>query len=210
MTSFSKLPACLPAPCAVVSADECRRGMCSHESSIKRAKKLLRPAWSWPKGVPCRNRWKCRLPHRRRSILRLLPRQPTITRWSRKISACCAWMIWHRLPEIAGLPSNTGCMPMFYASGRIAAPAFTRTSRLPARTPCWGARWRFMRPATPDAFLGQKAALVGYAPSGTGWLASKLRKTLRPEINAYLMRNHGVVCCGPTLGETVARVEALE
>jgi L-fuculose-phosphate aldolase len=24
------------------------------------------------------------------------------------------------------------------------------------------------------------------------------------------MRNHGALCCGPTLGETVARVEALE
>ncbi len=58
--------------------------------------------------------------------------------------------------------------------------------------------------------LGQKAAFVGYAPSGTGWLASKLRKALRPEINAYLMRNHGALCCGPTLGETVDRVEALE
>ncbi|MGA3160732.1 MAG: class II aldolase/adducin family protein [Terracidiphilus sp.] len=58
--------------------------------------------------------------------------------------------------------------------------------------------------------LGQKAAFVGYASSGTNWLASKLRKALRPEINAYLMRNHGVICCGPTLGETVARVEALE
>jgi L-fuculose-phosphate aldolase len=61
-----------------------------------------------------------------------------------------------------------------------------------------------------QAILGPKAALVGYAPSGTSWLASKLAKTLRPGINAYLMRNHGVVCCGPTLGETVARVEALE
>jgi L-fuculose-phosphate aldolase len=58
--------------------------------------------------------------------------------------------------------------------------------------------------------LGTKAAFVGYAPSGTSWLASKLRKTLRPEIHAYLMRNHGVVCCGPTLVETAARVEALE
>jgi L-fuculose-phosphate aldolase len=58
--------------------------------------------------------------------------------------------------------------------------------------------------------LGQKAAFVGYAPSGTNWLASKLRKALKPEINAYLMRNHGVLCCGPTLDETVARVEALE
>jgi L-fuculose-phosphate aldolase len=58
--------------------------------------------------------------------------------------------------------------------------------------------------------LGPKAALVGYAPSGTSWLASKLSKTIRPKIHAYLMRNHGVVCCGPTLDETVARVEALE
>jgi L-fuculose-phosphate aldolase len=61
-----------------------------------------------------------------------------------------------------------------------------------------------------QALLGPKAAFVGYAPSGTRWLAWKLKKTLRPGINAYLMRNHGVVCCGPTLGETVARAEALE
>jgi L-fuculose-phosphate aldolase len=61
-----------------------------------------------------------------------------------------------------------------------------------------------------QAVLGRRAAFVGYAPSGTGWLASKLRKALRPEINAYLMRNHGVVLCGPTLGEAMARAEALE
>jgi L-fuculose-phosphate aldolase len=61
-----------------------------------------------------------------------------------------------------------------------------------------------------QAILGPKAAFVGYAPSGTRWLAWKLEKALRPEINAYLMGNHGVVCCGPTLAETVARVETLE
>jgi len=60
------------------------------------------------------------------------------------------------------------------------------------------------------SMLGRKAICTGYAPSGTGWLASKLRKSLRPEINAYFLRNHGVVCCGPTLGDTVARAEALE
>jgi L-fuculose-phosphate aldolase len=60
------------------------------------------------------------------------------------------------------------------------------------------------------SMLGPRAALVGYAPSGTSWLAGKLEKALRPEINAYLMRNHGVVCCGPTLPDTVARVVALE
>ncbi len=61
-----------------------------------------------------------------------------------------------------------------------------------------------------QAMLGAKAVLVGYAPSGTSWLAKKLEKALRPGINAYLMRNHGVVCCGPTLAETVARLEVLE
>ena len=61
-----------------------------------------------------------------------------------------------------------------------------------------------------QAILGPKAAFVGYAPSGTRWLAWKLERALRPEINAYLMGNHGVVCCGPTLGETAARLEALE
>jgi L-fuculose-phosphate aldolase len=60
------------------------------------------------------------------------------------------------------------------------------------------------------AVLGPKAEIVSYAPSGTSWLAAKLAKALKPGINAYLMRNHGVVCCGPTLAETVNRLEALE
>jgi L-fuculose-phosphate aldolase len=60
------------------------------------------------------------------------------------------------------------------------------------------------------AILGPKAALVRYAPSGTSWLTSGLAKALQPDIDAYLMRNHGVLCCGPTLGEAIARVEALE
>jgi L-fuculose-phosphate aldolase len=60
------------------------------------------------------------------------------------------------------------------------------------------------------AILGSEATAVGYAPSGTNWLARRLGKSLRPGINAYLMRNHGVVCCGPTLDETVTRLEALE
>jgi L-fuculose-phosphate aldolase len=61
-----------------------------------------------------------------------------------------------------------------------------------------------------QTMLGSKAVCAGYAPSGTGWLASKLGKSLRPEVNAYFLRNHGAVCCGPTLAETAARVEALE
>jgi L-fuculose-phosphate aldolase len=67
----------------------------------------------------------------------------------------------------------------------------------------------FDRPAYRAA-LGTKALCVGYAPSGTGWLASKFRKSLRPDANAYFLRNHGVVCCGPSLHEAAERVEALE
>ena len=67
-----------------------------------------------------------------------------------------------------------------------------------------------IRHPSHQALLGRQAALVGYAPSGTRWLAAKLKRQLRTEINAYLMRNHGVICCGPTLADTVARVEALE
>lgn len=58
--------------------------------------------------------------------------------------------------------------------------------------------------------LGPWVASVGYAPSGTGWLASKLKKAIRSDINAYLLCNHGVVCCGSTLDETVRRIEVLE
>jgi L-fuculose-phosphate aldolase len=58
--------------------------------------------------------------------------------------------------------------------------------------------------------LGSRVAMIGYAPSGTRWLAAKLAKAVRRDINAYLMRNHGVVCCGPDAASTVARVAAVE
>lgn len=61
-----------------------------------------------------------------------------------------------------------------------------------------------------QAILGPKASFVRYAPSGTKWLAWLLGKALRPEINAYLLRNHGTVCCAPTLAAAIARVETLE
>lgn len=58
--------------------------------------------------------------------------------------------------------------------------------------------------------LGQRIPLVGYAPSGTRWLASKLERAIRRECNAYLMRNHGVLCCGPDIDTTLGRLEDLE
>jgi L-fuculose-phosphate aldolase len=64
----------------------------------------------------------------------------------------------------------------------------------------------------PEArqLLGPRVVLVGYAPSGTGWLAAKLARALHPHVNAYLMRNHGVLCCGPDAEATTRTVAALE
>lgn len=58
--------------------------------------------------------------------------------------------------------------------------------------------------------LGPVVPVVGYAPSGTGWLSSRLARAVRPEVNAYLMLNHGVLCCGADAGAAVQAVEALE
>ena len=58
--------------------------------------------------------------------------------------------------------------------------------------------------------LGRRVPVVGYAPSGSGWLAGKLGRALRPDTHAYLMRNHGVLCCGPTVEQALQAVEDLE
>jgi L-fuculose-phosphate aldolase len=64
--------------------------------------------------------------------------------------------------------------------------------------------------SAPRALLGREVSLVGYAPSGTGWLVRKLGRKLRPDINAYLLRTHGVICCGRSAGETLQAIVALE
>ncbi|VVM69402.1 3-oxo-tetronate 4-phosphate decarboxylase [Pseudomonas fluorescens] len=58
--------------------------------------------------------------------------------------------------------------------------------------------------------LGKHIPLVGYAPSGSSWLAGKFGRAIRWDYNAYLMRNHGVLCCGPDIETTLSRLEALE
>lgn len=55
--------------------------------------------------------------------------------------------------------------------------------------------------------LGAYVPVVGYAPSGSSWLASRLAGALRPDINAYLMRNHGILCCG---GDSAAALHAVD
>lgn len=60
------------------------------------------------------------------------------------------------------------------------------------------------------AILGARVPVVGYAPSGTGWLAGKVAAAVRPDVHAYLMLSHGALCCGADPAETTARVAALE
>jgi L-fuculose-phosphate aldolase len=64
--------------------------------------------------------------------------------------------------------------------------------------------------AEARAVLGSRVPLIGYMPSGTGLLAGMVGRALRPDVNAYLMRNHGVLCCGASVQPAVQAVEELE
>lgn len=61
-----------------------------------------------------------------------------------------------------------------------------------------------------QATLGPRLPVVGYAPSGSGWLASKFSRTVRTDVNAYLMHNHGILCCGSDSAVAMQAVEDLE
>ncbi|MBV8123689.1 MAG: class II aldolase/adducin family protein [Burkholderiaceae bacterium] len=61
------------------------------------------------------------------------------------------------------------------------------------------------------ADLGPCVQIVGYAPSGTAMLVSTLRRALRNDCHAYLLRNHGLVCTAADLAAAVplmGRIEA--
>lgn len=58
--------------------------------------------------------------------------------------------------------------------------------------------------------LGNLVRVVGYAPSGTTWLSSKLAKVLQPDHNAYLLRTHGAICCGSSAERAMRAISALE
>ncbi|MFC3651524.1 class II aldolase/adducin family protein [Dyella humi] len=64
--------------------------------------------------------------------------------------------------------------------------------------------------AEDRALLGDEVRIVGYAPSGTSWLSSKLAKALRPDANAYLLRTHGAICCGTSAERALRAISALE
>jgi L-fuculose-phosphate aldolase len=60
------------------------------------------------------------------------------------------------------------------------------------------------------AVIGDELPVASYAPSGTGWLAGNVARLVRADRNAYLMRNHGVVCLGATLDDALAVALAVE
>ncbi len=64
--------------------------------------------------------------------------------------------------------------------------------------------------AKTQALIGRRIPIVSYAPSGTAWLSSLVGRAMTPHTNAYLMRNHGVVCCGSDMNSAVQSVLLLE
>ncbi|RDS84004.1 class II aldolase/adducin family protein [Dyella psychrodurans] len=64
--------------------------------------------------------------------------------------------------------------------------------------------------ANHQALLGPQVLIAGYAPSGTRWLSSKLTRVLRPDVNAYLLRTHGAICCGASPERALQAIAALE
>jgi L-fuculose-phosphate aldolase len=65
-------------------------------------------------------------------------------------------------------------------------------------------------PGALQQSLGARVPMVGYAPSGSSWLSSKLARKLRSDTNAYLMLNHGALCCGTSTAAALQAVEDLE
>jgi L-fuculose-phosphate aldolase len=58
--------------------------------------------------------------------------------------------------------------------------------------------------------LGPQLALVPYGPSGTFLLSRAFGRRIRPDINAYLLRNHGLVLAGADLAAAVANTARVE
>ena len=64
--------------------------------------------------------------------------------------------------------------------------------------------------AADGAELGRLVSIVGYAPSGTHLLVSALRRQIKADVHAYLLRNHGLICAAPSLEEAVSLVRRIE
>jgi ribulose-5-phosphate 4-epimerase/fuculose-1-phosphate aldolase len=59
-------------------------------------------------------------------------------------------------------------------------------------------------------FLGRSVEMIPYGPSGTGFLTRRVVKAVRSNNNAYMMKNHGVLCFGHYLERAAHNVEIVE
>jgi ribulose-5-phosphate 4-epimerase/fuculose-1-phosphate aldolase len=59
-------------------------------------------------------------------------------------------------------------------------------------------------------FLGRSVEIIPYGPSGTGFLTHRVVKAIRSNCNAYIMKNHGVLCFGHYLERAEHNVELVE
>jgi len=64
--------------------------------------------------------------------------------------------------------------------------------------------------ADDQRHLGEKAVIVPYAPSGTGFLVSNFKKCLRADVHAYLLKNHGVICAAADMKGAISNVSRIE
>jgi ribulose-5-phosphate 4-epimerase/fuculose-1-phosphate aldolase len=59
-------------------------------------------------------------------------------------------------------------------------------------------------------FLGRSIEIIPYGPSGTGFLTRRVVKAVKSNNNAYIMKNHGVLCFGHYLERAEHNVEIVE
>lgn len=59
-------------------------------------------------------------------------------------------------------------------------------------------------------FLGRSVEIIPYAPSGTGMLVKQVQKNVKNHHNAYILKNHGVLCLGQTPERAYHNVLLLE
>src|SRR5262245_38508053 len=59
-------------------------------------------------------------------------------------------------------------------------------------------------------FLGQRVAIIDYAPSGTGFLARNVQKKVTSGDNAFIIANHGIIALGTDPDRAVFNMALLE
>jgi L-fuculose-phosphate aldolase len=65
-------------------------------------------------------------------------------------------------------------------------------------------------PAGSPPDLGRHVGLIAYRPSGTGMLVKALGRSLKPDIFAYLLASHGVICTATDLDAAAGMIRRIE